>query len=165
MRIAGTIQDSIVDGKGFRFVVFAQGCPHRCEGCHNPETHDSAGGREVPVVDIIREMLKNPLTDGLTLSGGEPFFQAGDSVKIAEAAVSAGLNVWTYTGYRFEELLDKGQKDADIMELLRLTDILIDGPFLLEQRSLALKWRGSKNQRILDMKKSLTEGRTVEIDL
>ena len=165
MRIAGMIQDSIVDGPGFRFTLFAQGCPHRCAGCHNPETHDPEGGIDVSVEEIIGEMLKNPLTDGLTLSGGEPFFQAGDCAKIAAAAGSAGLNVWTYTGYTFEELLAKAREDTDVAELMRLTDTLIDGPFILEQRSLTMKWRGSKNQRVLDMKKSLAGGRAAEIDI
>jgi anaerobic ribonucleoside-triphosphate reductase activating protein len=155
MRIAGTVQDSTVDGPGLRFTVFAQGCPHRCEGCHNPQTHDAGGGTERPVSDIIAEMLKNPLTDGLTLSGGEPFAQARGCAEIARAAKDAGLNVWTYTGYTFEELLDIAARDTGAAELLRLTDVLVDGRFAADSRSLELRWRGSGNQRLIDVPASL----------
>lgn len=162
MRIAGLVQDSIVDGPGLRFTVFTQGCPHHCAGCHNPETHDMNGGSEVSVDDVIKKMLSNPLTDGLTLSGGEPFAQAGDCAAIAAAAKKVGFNVWTYTGYTFEELLKS--QDADVLKLLNLTDTLVDGRFVLERRSLNLRWRGSTNQRLLDIKRSLTAGEAVELN-
>ena len=106
MRIAGMIQDSIVDGPGFRFTLFTQGCPHDCEGCHNPETHDFSGGSEMSTDEIIRKLLSNPLTDGITFSGGEPFEQSEDCAVIAHAARKNGLNVWAYSGYTFEELLN-----------------------------------------------------------
>lgn len=159
MRIAGLVQDSIVDGPGLRFAVFTQGCPHRCEGCHNPETHDENSGIEIPVVEIVGKMRANPLTDGVTLSGGEPFSQADDCAEIAEAAKKEGLSVWTYTGYTFEELLQSG--DRHIRNLLALTDVLVDGPYVESERSLNLKWRGSRNQRLIDVPKSLAEGNTV----
>ena len=162
MRIAGLVQDSIVDGPGLRFTVFTQGCPHHCEGCHNPETHDPNGGTETAVGDIINKMLSNPLTDGVTLSGGEPFAQAGDCAEIAEAAKKAGLNVWTYTGYTFEALIKSA--DPNVTRLLSLTDVLVDGPFILSQRSLNIKWRGSTNQRLLAVKQSLAAGKDVEIN-
>ncbi|MDR0838823.1 MAG: anaerobic ribonucleoside-triphosphate reductase activating protein [Oscillospiraceae bacterium] len=155
MKIAGTVQDSIVDGPGLRFTVFTQGCPHGCEGCHNPETHDPGGGEERATAEIIREMLSNPLTDGLTLSGGEPFAQAAECAELAGAAKDAGLNVWTYTGYVFEELAALG--DA-ARRLLELTDVLVDGRFELAERSLELRWRGSRNQRIIDVARSLESG-------
>lgn len=158
MRIAGMIQDSIVDGPGFRFTLFTQGCPHNCEGCHNPETHDFSGGSEMSTDEIIKKLLSNPLTDGITFSGGEPFEQAGDCAVIAKAARENGLNVWAYSGYTFEELLNKGEKQPEVMDLLKLTDVLVDGRFVLAQRSLSLKWRGSANQRILDVQKSLAAG-------
>lgn len=161
MRIAGLVQDSIVDGPGLRFTVFTQGCPHRCESCHNPETHDPDGGKEIPVDEVIKQMRSNPLTDGVTLSGGEPFAQAEDCAAIAEAAKKAGLNVWTYTGYTFEQLFNLS--DPDMKKLLNLTDVLVDGPFILAERSLAIKWRGSKNQRLIDVQKSLAEGKAVEL--
>jgi len=161
MRIAGMIQDSIVDGPGFRFTLFTQGCPHRCEGCHNPETHDPDGGSEMGTDEIIKKLLSNPLTDGITFSGGEPFEQAGDCVVIARAARDNGLNVWAYSGYTFEELLKKAENQPEVLELLKLTDVLVDGRFVLAQRSLSLKWRGSANQRILDVPKSLEAGAAV----
>ncbi|MDR0916441.1 MAG: anaerobic ribonucleoside-triphosphate reductase activating protein [Oscillospiraceae bacterium] len=155
MRIAGTVQDSIVDGAGLRFVVFTQGCPHGCDGCHNPETHDFAGGIEREVASVVAEMLANPLTDGVTLSGGEPFAQARDCAEIAAAAKSNGLNVWVYSGWTFEELLEQSRGDTDTRRLLGLADVLVDGRFELPLRSLDLKFRGSRNQRILDVPASL----------
>ena len=153
MRIANYVQDSIVDGPGLRFTLFTQGCPHRCIGCHNPDTHDPDGGREIPVDEIINIMLSNPLTDGITFSGGEPFSQAEDCATIALAAKKAGLNVWVYSGWTFEHLMENtipGSKS-----FLELCDVLVDGLFVLSGRSLLLKWRGSENQRVLDVKKSL----------
>ena len=153
MRITNYVQDSIVDGTGLRFTLFTQGCPHGCIGCHNPDTHDPNGGKEMSVDEIINIMLSNPLTDGITFSGGEPFSQAEDCARIALAAKKAGLNVWAYSGWTFEQLIDNtvhGSKD-----LLELCDVLVDGPFVLARRSLLLKWRGSENQRVLDVKKSL----------
>ncbi|MDR1588782.1 MAG: anaerobic ribonucleoside-triphosphate reductase activating protein [Oscillospiraceae bacterium] len=165
MRIAGTVQDSIVDGPGLRFTVFTQGCPHGCAGCQNPGTHDPAGGAERAAEDVAAEMLKNPLTDGLTLSGGEPFAQARDCAAIARAAKDAGLDVWTYTGYTFEELLNAAARDADTAELLKLTDTLVDGRFILSERTLKLRWRGSGNQRLIDVPASLKTGTVCEISL
>ncbi|MCL2367844.1 MAG: anaerobic ribonucleoside-triphosphate reductase activating protein [Oscillospiraceae bacterium] len=147
MRIHRTIHDSIVDGPGLRFVVFTQGCPHHCPGCHNPETHDPTGGRDVPVEEIITDMLRNPLTDGLTLTGGEPFLQAEDCAKIARAARAVGLNVWCYSGWTLEEL--KERPEAKV--LLREIDVLVDGPYIEAQRSLRLQWRGSENQRVIEL--------------
>ena len=161
MKIAGLVQDSIVDGPGLRFTVFTQGCPHGCPGCHNPETHDISGGKEVPVEDIVEEMLSNPMTDGVTLSGGEPFMQPGDCAEIAERAKAAGLNVWAYTGYTFEKLLELGKEEPAILRLLRQVDVLVDGPFVLEKRSLSIPWRGSTNQRLLDVPRSLSRGEPV----
>ena len=165
MRIAGLVQDSIVDGPGFRFVVFAQGCLMHCEGCHNPETWDPNGGTEQPESEIIAEMLGNKLTDGLTLSGGEPFLQPLQCVQLASAAKENGLNVWTYSGYTFEEILILADTDPNACELLRLTDVLIEGRFIAAQKALALRWRGSKNQRVLDVAKSLAAGAAVELEM
>jgi len=162
MRIAGTVQDSIVDGPGLRFVVFTQGCPHRCPGCHNPQTHDFEGGKEVDAQEIIRAMLSNPLTDGVTFSGGEPFCQSGACAEIARAAKEKGLNVWAYSGWTFEELF--AMEDPDVRRFLSLVDVLVDGPFILEQRSLNIKWRGSRNQRLIDVPKSLKAGRAIKLN-
>ena len=163
MRVAGLVQDSIVDGPGFRFVLFVQGCNKHCEGCHNPETLKIDGGKDIPVDDIVREMLSNPLTDGLTLSGGEPFLQASDCTTVAAAAREKFLNVWVYTGFTFEELLLRAAIDPDVDDLLRLADVLVDGAFILSERTLSLRWRGSSNQRIIDVPKSLSSGKAVEL--
>ena len=164
MRIAGTVQDSIVDGPGFRFVLFTQGCPHHCEGCQNPQTHDPVGGTEVSTDEIVRQLLSNPLTDGITFSGGEPFEQAADCAVIARQARDQGLNVWTYSGYTFEQLAEKMKKDPGTEELLKLTDVLVDGRFVLAEKSFDVPWRGSRNQRLIDVPKSLTAGKAVERD-
>jgi anaerobic ribonucleoside-triphosphate reductase activating protein len=158
------VQDSIVDGPGIRFTVFAQGCPRHCEGCHNPETLDPAGGREISAAEVIAEMRKNPLTDGLTLSGGEPFLQAGELAEVADAARAAGLNVWTYTGYTFEDLLASSRENADIAALLAATDVLADGEFILAEKSFSVKWRGSRNQRLIGAQESLRRGAAVILE-
>ncbi|MEG1746945.1 MAG: anaerobic ribonucleoside-triphosphate reductase activating protein [Oscillospiraceae bacterium] len=152
MRIASTISDSIVDGPGLRFTVFTQGCPHGCPGCHNPDTHDPHGGSEVSLEDLAAKMLKNPLTDGLTLSGGDPFTQAADCAALAETAKKAGLNVWAYTGYTYENLLAANNPDWNA--LLAQVDVLVDGPFLLAQKSYSALFRGSSNQRLIDLNKT-----------
>ncbi|MGI6498451.1 MAG: anaerobic ribonucleoside-triphosphate reductase activating protein [Oscillospiraceae bacterium] len=153
LRIAGTVQDSIVDGPGLRFAVFTQGCPHRCPGCHNPSTHDPEAGAPVSVSALIDEMRSSPLTGGLTLSGGEPFLQAEACIPLARAARESGLTVWVYTGYCYEALCAKDAPEAWHM-LLQCADVLVDGPFVLEQRSLSLPFRGSANQRLIDLPKS-----------
>lgn len=159
MRIANTVSDSIVDGPGLRFTVFTQGCPHHCPGCHNPDTHAPAGGREVTVAELARQIMANPLTDGLTLSGGEPFLQAEDCAALARLARERGLNVWTYTGYTYERLLEGDLPGA--LALLEQTDVLVDGPFLLAEKSYEALFRGSANQRLIDVKKSRAAGRVV----
>ena len=160
IRIAGIADDSIVDGPGLRLTVFAQGCPHRCPGCHNPQSHDFSGGTPADTEEILARVRDNSLLDGVTLSGGEPFAQAAACAEIARGARKLGLNVWCYTGYRFEELLAGG---AEWRELLEAVDVLVDGPFVLAQRSLELRFRGSKNQRLLDAPASLRAGRAVEL--
>lgn len=159
MRIADLMSDSIVDGPGLRLTVFTQGCPHRCPGCHNPETHDPAGGREVPLSELEAAMDRNPLLQGVTLSGGDPFLQAAECAALAEAAHRRGLDVWTYTGYTWEDLDAAGRADFDA--LLAETDVLVDGPFLQEQKSYAALFRGSGNQRLIDMQKTREAGRPV----
>ena len=147
IRVAGIQQDSIVDGKGLRFAVFVQGCPHHCLGCHNPETHSFSGGKMMEVEDVVKQMNTNPLCNGLTLSGGEPFSQPQACTELAKAAKKRGMNVWCYTGYTLEELM--GISAAN--ELLDEIDVLVDGKFVLSKRSLDLDFRGSSNQRVIDM--------------
>lgn len=159
-RISGVIQESIVDGPGMRATVFFQGCPHNCEGCHNPQTHDPNGGSEKDTAEILKPILENIILDGVTLSGGEPFMQAEAAVEIAQAAQGAGLNVWTYTGYTLEEIFNSG-KDS-WMELLQLTDVLVDGRFIKSQRTLDKPFAGSKNQRLILVSETLESGEIVE---
>lgn len=164
MRIAGIVQESIVDGPGLRVAVFTQGCVHNCPGCHNPETHDPAGGREMSVQEAAEEIGRNPLTDGLTLTGGDPFCQAADCAALAAAAHAMQYDVWTYTGWTFEELMERAKTDAAAAALLKETDVLVDGPFMLALRSFSAPWRGSTNQRLIDVKKSLAAGAAVEME-
>ena len=162
MRIAGFVEESIVDGPGFRIVIFFQGCAHHCYGCHNPETWDFEGGKEVSF-DLIKKIIDdNPYADGITLSGGDPLYQIDASTEIAEYAKSKGLDVILYTGFLFEEVLEMTKANQGLKDLLNNVDTLIDGPFILEQRHLSLKFRGSSNQRIIDVKKSLMQNKIVE---
>lgn len=162
IRIAGIIKESIVDGPGIRFVVFAQGCRHNCPGCHNPATHPLSGGSFVEVEDIINQMKNNPLLDGITLSGGEPFEQAEAFSELAEMAKNSGYNVMTYSGYTYENILINKSMNPGWSKLLNLTDTLVDGEFRLEEKSLLLQFRGSLNQRIIDVRQSIALNETVQ---
>ena len=159
LELAGIVSDSIVDGPGIRTTVFSQGCPHHCPGCHNPETWDFGCGTEIPVEAIVDIVKSNPLCRGVTFSGGEPFAQAAGFAKLAVLLKAEGYEVASYSGYTFEELLEGTEAQQ---QLLSNIDILIDGPFLISEKSLEIAFRGSRNQRILDVKKSLAEGRAVE---
>ena len=159
IRIAGVVNDSIVDGPGFRLAVFTQGCPHHCPGCHNPNTHDFSGGKDEETANILGMIEENILLDGITLTGGEPFCQPQACAELARGAHEAGVNVWCYSGYTFEELFNgKSEWKALLNEL----DVLVDGRFLLEKRSLECRFRGSSNQRLIDVPKSLSAGAAVE---
>lgn len=150
LKVCGTEPESIVDGEGIRFVVFVQGCPHHCPGCHNPESH-AFGGGEIRTVDALySEVCENPLLKGVTFSGGEPFCQPGPLAELARLVHRRGLDVTTYTGYRYEDLLN--MDDPDIDALLAETDVLIDGPFVLAERDLTLAFRGSRNQRMIRLR-------------
>jgi anaerobic ribonucleoside-triphosphate reductase activating protein len=165
MRIAGVIHESVVDGPGVRFVVFAQGCVHRCKGCHNPETWDPSGGEEWSVRDLFKIIRKSPdKVKGLTLSGGEPFLQAGEMADLASHARKRGLGVVTYTGYVYEDLLEMAEADPEVAKLMLETDILIDGPYVDVLKDIGLRFRGSANQRLIDMQASRAEGRLVCLD-
>jgi anaerobic ribonucleoside-triphosphate reductase activating protein len=155
IRLSGIISESIVDGPGIRMVLFAQGCKHNCDGCHNPETHSFTGGKLYNIDYIIDRVKKNPLLDGLTFSGGEPFEQAEAFSELAVKAKNIGLNVMSYTGYTFEHLLENNNI-AGCSVLLNNTDILVDGRFDKTQRNILLKFRGSENQRVIDVKNSMS---------
>ncbi len=162
IRLAGIVKESVVDGPGIRMVVFVQGCRHHCPGCHNENTQDPAGGYESTVDEVIAQLPTNSLISGVTFSGGEPFLQAGALAEIGRAARQRGLSIFTYTGFVFESLLAQRSNDEAIAALLSVTDVLIDGPFILEQRDIGLAYRGSSNQRLLDLPASLRQGKPVE---
>lgn len=162
IRIAGVIQESIVDGPGIRFVIFAQGCPHNCKGCHNPDTHDFEGGYDCPDDKIIEAIKKNPLIKGVTFSGGEPFSQPEAFLRLAIKLKPIINDIIVYSGYTFEELLQLSEGNLNIKGLLDICDVLIDGPFVEEKKSLLLAYKGSSNQRILDLPKSLEHKKPIE---
>lgn len=160
LRIAGVIEESIVDGPGIRFVIFTQGCPHHCPGCQNPQTHDFVGGSDVEPDSLLTQILSNPLLSGVTLSGGEPFCQAGALTPLVRALREKGKHIMAYSGYTWEQLMQHA--DPDVPALLRLCDVLVDGRFVQEERDLTLRFRGSRNQRLIDVPASLRAGRVVE---
>lgn len=159
LQIAGIVAESIVDGPGIRYAVFVQGCPHHCPGCHNPQTHPFEGGREVTTEELFEEFRGDPILKGITLSGGEPFCQAAPLAELARMVHTTGKDVITFTGYTWEQLAV--MEDASVQALLAETDVLIDGLFLQEQKNLELRFRGSENQRVLDMKKTRQTGMPV----
>jgi anaerobic ribonucleoside-triphosphate reductase activating protein len=157
--IGGIEPESIVDGPGFRYAVFVQGCNLRCPGCHNPQLQRLAGGRGVALGEILDEIRENPLLDGLTLSGGDPFVQAGACAALAEEVRALGLSVFAYTGYTFEALWLAG--NPLWRRLIMATDVLVDGPFVRELRNIDLRFRGSSNQRLIDVRRTLAAGAVV----
>ena len=156
LKIADIIDDSVVDGEGYRLAVFTQGCQHNCPECHNPQSHDMNAGRWVEIEDILKIIKDNPLLSGVTFSGGEPFLQPKPLTMLAKKIHELNLNIWCYTGFTYEELCMKNNKDVD--DLLENIDILVDGKFIVEQRDLSLLYRGSSNQRIIDLKTKRKEG-------
>ena len=161
IRICGVVRESIVDGPGLRFVLFTQGCPHHCPGCHNPESHSMDGGYDVTAEKVLEEFRKNPLLKGITLSGGDPIVQAGELVEVCRGVHALGTDVMTYTGYTYEELLEMQKTDDGIRQLLEETDTLVDGRFVLAQRDLTLIYKGSRNQRVIDLNRTRAEGHIV----
>ncbi len=165
LRIAGIINESIADGPGIRLVVFTQGCSHNCLGCHNPHTHSYDSGELIDTDKLVSDVRSNHLLDGITLSGGDPFEQAEACSVLAAEVKRLGLNVITYTGYTYEQLIDLAVQRAGYSRLLNNTDLLIDGPYIQKERNLLLKFRGSTNQRIIDMNKTRAEGQLVIADI
>ncbi len=158
IRLASPLQlDSFVDGPGIRMVLWTQGCPHHCEGCHNPQTHDPNGGKLFAVKDLIEQIKSEPLQSGLTLSGGEPFWQSDLLIPIAKAAKERGLSLWAYSGFTFEEIMADDKKK----KLLELLDVLVDGRFVLAKKDYRLRFKGSSNQRIIDVPASLKAGEVI----
>ncbi|MEE0515904.1 MAG: anaerobic ribonucleoside-triphosphate reductase activating protein [Emergencia sp.] len=164
IRIAGVVKESIVDGPGIRFVVFCQGCPHHCPGCHNAVTHDFEGGYDCAVETFLAAIDENPLLSGVTFSGGEPACQPEGFAALAEELKVRNLNIIMYSGYTFEELLEKAEKEKALAKLLSFVDILVDGRYREVERDLTLLFRGSRNQRVIDVPNSLKQGKTVLSD-
>ena len=165
IKLAGLVGDSIVDGPGLRFTIFVQGCPHHCEGCHNPESHDFNGGRWADTDKIIEKIKANEIIRGVTFSGGEPFCQPEPLADMAQKLKKDGYHLMAYTGYTFEQLLKMAEADENVNRLLNRLDNMIDGRFVLALRSLELKYKGSSNQRTLDVQESLKQGRAVEVEI
>jgi anaerobic ribonucleoside-triphosphate reductase activating protein len=175
LRIGGIEPESIVDGPGFRYVVFVQGCNFCCPGCHNRQLRSFEGGRSARVGELLCEIKENPLLDGITLSGGDPFTQAEACAVLAEEARALGLSVMTFTGCLWEDLcaaaglgrgaagLDAGLVQAAWRRLIEATVILVDGPFIQSLRNIDLRFRGSSNQRLIDVRRSLAGGRAVTL--
>lgn len=160
LRIAGIEQESFVDGPGIRFVVFTQGCSHHCPECQNPETHAFDKGQIETADSLLKMVDANPLLSGVTLSGGDPMEQAVQLLPFVLGVKMRRLHLVVFTGYRYEMLMSKFAHPA-MKELLTYTDILIDGPYLKDLRDLSLTFRGSSNQRIIDVPRSLVEGKVV----
>lgn len=161
INVAGYDEDSITNGPGLRFVLFVQGCPHHCIGCHNPQTHEFGTGRDYQVEEIYEMIRRNPLQTGVTFSGGEPFCQPESLVALARKLKGDGYDIIIYTGFTFEYLIYENSPAR--MELLKLADVLIDGPFVLARRDILLHFRGSDNQRILDAPASLAAKSAVKL--
>lgn len=155
LRISGCVADSIVDGPGMRFTIFVQGCPHHCSGCHNPQTHSFDGGHVADLERIVAQVAGNPLAQGVTFSGGEPFCQAEALCDLAERLRKLGKDIVVYSGYTFEELLEMGEKRPAVLHLLNLSSLLVDGRFVEAERDLTLQFRGSRNQRLIKLPDAL----------
>lgn len=165
IRMSGVVEESIVDGPGIRFTIFVQGCPHRCPGCHNPQTHDFLGGYDDDTDSLFERIIKNPLLDGATFSGGEPFCQARPLAELAVRLRAAGLGVMSYSGFTVEELIREASSENAYMELLNSIDYLVDGRFVESLKSYECRFRGSTNQRIIDVKKTIEQGHAVTCEL
>jgi anaerobic ribonucleoside-triphosphate reductase activating protein len=161
MRLAGLQPESIVDGPGIRFTVYFQGCSHRCTGCHNPETHDAAGGSLVELDQLIKQIERSRAVGGVTFSGGEPFEQAPAAAALAAEVAKLGLDLVIYSGYTFEELINRRHSDQSAGYLLQAGRLLVDGPFIQAEKDLNLAYRGSRNQRLIDLPRSLNTGKAV----
>lgn len=162
IRLAADLQsDSIVDGPGLRTVIWTQGCAHHCKGCQNPQTWDFNGGGLVSVDDVLEAIDELEYQTGITFSGGDPMYQVEACDRIAAYCKDKGYNIWVYTGFTYEEVLKLSEKNPTYMDFLKKIDVLVDGRFILEQRDLNLLFRGSRNQRLIDMPKTLESGKVV----
>ncbi len=156
-------EDSIVDGEGIRSVIWFQGCSHNCPGCHNPETHDFNAGYIVSLEDMKAQIDELECQSGVTFSGGDPMMQVEALTELASYVHEKGMNVWCYTGFTFEELMILAEKDSRYLDALKQIDVLVDGRFVMDLKSFDVQFRGSSNQRILDVAKSLEKGKAVKV--
>ena len=170
--VASIVKESSVDGEGIRYVVFTQGCKHNCIGCHNPQTHEFNCGTQIEQADILRDMESNPLIDGITFSGGDPFFQADECTILAKMCKENGYSVWAYTGFIFDDFLNFKNNckcnswiTNDMITFLNYIDVVVDGPFIEKQKTLDAQFKGSYNQRIIDVKESLENNKIIEYTL
>lgn len=164
LRVAGVVPESVVDGPGLRATLFVQGCPHQCPGCHNPETWDPEQGERLSVAEILQRMRLNPLITGVTFSGGEPFLQSELLVPLAKTIRTQGMSLWIYTGYPWEYLLN-GPNAKSFQELIHLADVIVDGPFIAARAEHSFPYRGSSNQRLIDVECTLAKGQVVEWEI
>ena len=165
VRLAAPLQpDSIVDGEGIRTVIWFQGCAHHCEGCHNPESHDFNSGEEVDISEVEKQIDALEFQQGVTFSGGDPMYQPEVAYELAKYCHSKNLNVWVYTGFLYEKLLEMGEQNPIYLSLLHEIDVLVDGEFELAKKNYSVAFRGSTNQRIIDVQESLKQNKTVLIE-
>ncbi len=157
-------EDSIVDGEGIRSVIWFQGCPHHCKECHNPETWDFAGGVEVAIDDIKKQIDELEFQAGVTFSGGDPMSQVEGLVELAKYVKEKGMNVWVYTGYLYEDLVKMGEKNPSYDEVFNYIDVLVDGPFMIDLKSFDVAFRGSSNQRLIDIPKTREKGKVITLE-
>lgn len=163
IRLSGIAYESLVNGPGIRRVFFSQGCRHNCKGCFNPDTHDFNGGEERVIKDLIKDTLGNPMIKGVTFSGGDPFERAEEFYYMAKEFKKAGLNIWCYSGYTFEKIIEISKENKGFNDLLNNIDVLVDGKFIEEEKDEEIKYRGSRNQRIIDVKASIDFGQIKEL--
>ncbi|EKQ56004.1 MULTISPECIES: anaerobic ribonucleoside-triphosphate reductase activating protein [unclassified Clostridium] len=161
IRLSGIAYESLVNGPGIRRVFFAQGCKHNCKGCFNPDTHNFNGGEEKGIDELIEDTINNPIIKGVTFSGGDPWEQADKFAYMAKEFRKRALNIWSYTGYTFEYITENIDKREGWRELLENIDVLVDGKFEENKTQDGLRFRGSTNQRIIDVNKTLKEGKII----
>lgn len=164
IRLSGIAYESLVNGPGMRRVFFSQGCKHNCKGCFNQDTHDFNGGEDRNMDMLIESVLENPMIKGVTFSGGDPLEQADKFAYMAKSFKDNNLNVWCYTGYTYEYIIEHKDYKSGWNELINNIDVLVDGKFEQEKMQEGLKFRGSTNQRIIDIKESLNSGNLVIIN-
>ena len=165
VRLAGIAYESLVNGPGMRRVFFAQGCRHNCEGCFNKETHDFNGGELKNMDELINDVITNPLLKGVTFSGGDPLEQAESFSYMAKAFKKKDLDIWCYTGYTFEQILNMMKENKSLKELINNIDVLVDGKFEINNKKDGLRFKGSTNQRLINVKESLEKNEIITVKI